>query len=544
MKIALAQINCHVGHFEHNVSKIIAGIRKAEQLEADLVVFPELAICGYPPLDFLDYHHFTDACVAAMEQIAKNCTRISAIIGGPAHNPVLKGKNLFNSAYVLSDGMIRQVVHKTLLPTYDVFDEYRYFEPNNQFHTIRVNGERIALTICEDLWNEEDDPMYIVSPMEKLMSEKPSCIINIAASPYDYSHRIKRQAILKRNVDKYGLPLIYVNHVGAQTDLIFDGGSLAMNGKGEIVEELAYFREDLRMVDTGATPNTLTHGNNPDEKISGIHKALVLGISDYFRKMNFSKAVLGLSGGVDSALVLALAAEALGRDHVVPVMMPSPFSSSHSLTDSIELCRNLGIEPMEIPIHGIFQSFLDATKDAFGDKPFDVAEENIQARIRGTLVMALSNKHGLILLNTSNKSELAVGYGTLYGDMAGGLSVIGDLYKTDVYQLCRYLNRNGVIIPENILTKAPSAELRPGQKDTDSLPEYEVLDRLLYRYIECQEGPDQILKSGFDEKLVSRVLRMVNSNEYKRFQFMPVLRISPKAFGRGRRMPLVAKYLS
>jgi len=541
MKIALAQVNCHIGNFESNSAKFISIIHEAMSGGAHLVVFPELAVSGYPPLDFLDYHHFTAECLHAVEQIAEHCTGITVIMGSPSFNPVKEGKNLFNSAFVLSNGKISQVVHKTLLPTYDVFDEYRYFEPNHEFSCIEVNGEKIALTICEDLWNEEDDPMYRFSPMDKLIPEKPTLIINIAASPFDYAHAEKRKAILKRNAEKFSLPLVYVNHTGAQTDLIFDGGSLFMNAKGEVVQELKYFEEDIQIIDT-AQPEFRTP-SVAASKFERIHQALVLGIRDYFTKLNFKQATLGLSGGVDSALVLALAVEALGKENVIPVMMPSPFSSGHSVDDSVELAKNLGVDAVKIPIENIYNEFINAADPFFKGKPFDVAEENIQARIRGTLVMALANKHGYVLLNTSNKSELAVGYGTLYGDMAGGLSVIGDLYKTEVYELCRYINRNGEIIPENILTKAPSAELRPGQKDSDSLPEYDLLDSVLRLYIEGQLGYDQILQQGYDEKLVSRVLQMVNRNEYKRFQFAPILRVSPKAFGRGRRMPLVAKYL-
>lgn len=544
MKIALAQINPHIGNFESNSTKIIALIEKAAAEGAGLVVFPELAICGYPPLDFLDFNHFTQQCTEAIEAIAVKCNTIHAIVGGPSFNPVLKGKNLYNSAYFLGNGKVLSVIHKTLLPTYDVFDEYRYFEPNKSFETIEVNGQKIALTICEDLWNEEDDPLYVFSPMEELIRQQPAMIINIAASPFDYSHQEKRKAILRRNVLRYNLPLFYVNHAGAQTDLIFDGGSLAMNQDGTVVAELGYFTEDFKIIDTDAPSFSIPHQSHPSGKIERIHQALVNGIRDYFKKMNFTKATLGLSGGVDSALVLAIAVEALGKENVLPVMMPSPFSSEHSVSDSVNMAHAIGVEVLKIPISEIYNSFIDATKESFGNKPFNVAEENIQARIRGTLLMAISNKHGYILLNTSNKSELAVGYGTLYGDMAGGLSVIGDVYKTEVYSLCQYINRNSEIIPSNILTKPPSAELRPGQKDSDSLPEYDLLDQVLFQYIECHRGPDEIIGQGFDPALVKRILKMVNTNEYKRFQFAPVLRVSPKAFGRGRRMPLVARYLS
>jgi NAD+ synthase (glutamine-hydrolysing) len=543
MKIALAQVNCHIGNFEGNTQhfrKIIADCKG----KADLVVFPELAISGYPPLDFLDYRHFTDECQKMIELIAGDCNDIDVIIGGPSVNPVKEGKNLYNSAFFLSKGKVDSVIHKTLLPTYDVFDEYRYFEPNHTFEIVSSGGKRIALTICEDLWNEEDDPMYRSSPMDHIMRKDPDLIINIAASPFDHTHEVKRKAILQRNVNKYQLPLVYVNHVGAQTDLIFDGGSLVMDENGIIRSELAYFNEEVRIVDIDELASMQLPGSRSLNKTEKIHKALVMGLRDYFRKMNFKTATLGLSGGIDSAVVLAIAAEALGADQVFPVLLPSQYSSDHSITDSIELCNNLGIEPERITIQPLFEQFLETLEQSFADTTPDVTEENIQARIRGTLLMALSNKFGHILLNTSNKSEIAVGYGTLYGDMCGGISVIGDLYKTDVYALARHLNRDNPVIPENIITKAPSAELRPDQKDTDSLPEYDLIDRILYEYIEMQQGYDRILAKGFDNDTVSGVLGMVNRNEYKRYQFAPVLRVSPKCFGFGRRMPLVAKYLN
>jgi NAD+ synthase (glutamine-hydrolysing) len=544
MKVALAQINCHIGNFESNTSRIISMVHEAEQGGADLVIFPEMITSGYPPLDFLEFADFIRKCESAITEIAKACTGIAAIVGSPSPNPVLKGKNLYNSAYFLAGGTIQKVVHKTLLPTYNIFDEYRYFEPNTEFGIIELKGIRIALTVCEDLWNEEDDPLYVFSPMEKIMPLQPSLMVNIAASPFDYQQEEKRKAILTKNVRKYGLPLIYVNHVGAQTDIIFDGGSLVINKNGEIVSELSYFKEELRIVETEKIATMEPARSLPPQKSQRIYEALVMGIRDYFKKMNFTKATLGLSGGVDSALVLVLAAEALGKENVFPVMMPSSFSTEHSLTDSIKLADNLDIETVNIPINIIYDKYISELKPYFKGLPFNTAEENIQARIRGTLLMALSNKFGYILLNTSNKSELAVGYGTLYGDMCGGISVLGDVYKTEIYALCRYINRDKEIIPQNIITKPPSAELRPGQKDTDSLPDYEILDKVLYQYIEQNQGPDELLAKGFDPGLVHRVLKLVNTNEYKRFQFAPILRVSPIAFGRGRRMPLAAKYLS
>lgn len=541
MQIALAQLNFHVGNFEQNTQKIIQAIEEAKAAGADLIVFPELAVTAYPPLDFLEFDDFIERCYIAIEKIAASCTGIAAIVGCPSRNPVIEGKNLYNSAFFLNDGKVQFVIHKALLPTYDIFDEYRYFEPGRKFECVSFKGQKIALTICEDLWNMEEDPMYIHSPMEDLIKENPSLIINIAASPFDYQHAQKRKAILLRNVKQNQLPLLYVNHVGAQTEIIFDGGSLFYNASGELIHEGPYFEEKIIYIDT---INPVLSTENKKEKYELIYQALTLGIKDYFSKMGFSKAILGLSGGVDSALVTVLACDVLGSENVLPVMMPSAFSSSHSVSDSEELCNNLGIKPEKIEINPTFETLLHSLKPLFGDRPFDVTEENLQARIRGNMLMALSNKFGHILLNTSNKSELAVGYGTLYGDMCGGLSVIGDLYKTEVYELCNYINRNKEIIPKNILTKAPSAELRPGQKDTDSLPPYDVLDKILYHYIELRKGPDRTIEEGFDKQLVHRILKMVNTNEYKRRQLAPVLRISAKAFGFGRRMPVAAKYLS
>jgi len=549
MKIALAQLNYHIGNFELNKEKIITAIQRAEHENVQLIVFAELAICGYPPLDFLDYQHFINRCMESMNEIATHCKTISAIIGGPAVNPDPKGKNLFNAAFVLSEGNIKQIVSKTLLPTYDVFDEYRWFESNREFNCVELNGVRIALTVCEDLWNMDDDPLYTFWPMEELIQQKPALMINIAASPFNYKHIDDRKSILEKNVRQYKLPLIYVNQVGAQTDILFDGGSVIYNEKAELLKELNYFNEDYFVCEFDESVNRIQGAqlsktiNSSDLKFNRIHSALKMGISDYFLKMGFKKAILGLSGGIDSALVLVLAAQALGKENVHAVLMPSEFSSDHSISDSLSLVKNLGCSHEVIAIAPIYNSFIECLKHDFEGLPFNVAEENIQARVRGTTLMALSNKLGYILLNTSNKSELSVGYGTLYGDMCGGLSVIGDLYKTEIVALCNFINKDNEIIPVNIITKPPSAELRPGQFDSDSLPPYEILDAVLCGYIEEMKGPDQIIAAGFDTALVNRILRMVNMNEWKRFQFAPILRVSPKAFGRGRRMPLVAKYL-
>jgi NAD+ synthase (glutamine-hydrolysing) len=550
MKIALAQLNYVIGDFEKNIFKIKENIRRAKKEQADVVIFSELAISGYPPRDFLEFRDFVARCSAAAEEIAAECIGIVAIVGCPTVNPKIEGKNLFNSAYILADGKIKDVVHKALLPNYDIFDEYRYFEPNHNFHCVEIKGVKVALTICEDLWNVEDDPMYVSCPMDILVKGNPQLMINIAASPFDYSHAEKRNQILASNAKQYSLPLIYLNHVGAQTELIFDGGSVIMNSDGATEYELEYFREDFFIVELDTKNWKLNDYEKRGQKwktankAERIHSALVLGIRDYFVKQNFSKAILGLSGGIDSAIVAFLAVEALGKENVLPVLMPSEFSSKGSINDSVFLCNNLGLKYKEISLANIFTEFLDSLKPHFENLSFNVTEENIQARARAVILMALSNKFGYILLNTSNKSELAVGYGTLYGDMAGGLSVIGDVYKTEVFELAHYINREKEIIPEAIINKPPSAELRANQKDSDSLPEYEILDPILYQYIERRRGPDELIKLGYDKALVDRILKLVNANEYKRYQTPPILRVSPKAFGSGRRLPIVGKYLS
>lgn len=547
MKIALAQLNYHVGNFEDNARKIIDKITLAKAENADLVVFSELCLTGYPPKDFLEFNDFIRLTEEYLQKIASHCTGITAIVGAPSINKEVKGKPLFNTAYVLGEGEIQAQVHKTLLPNYDVFDEYRYFEPNTLFQTVFINGINVALTICEDLWNIGEDMLYPISPMDYLAKEKPELIINIAASPFGQFHIETRKGILLQNVEKYNLPLLYVNHVGAQTELIFDGGSMAVNTDGTIIDELAYFNEEFKLYnfDNGQLAQIgQDHSFLPTERIELVHDALVTGISDYFRKSGFTKAILGASGGIDSAVVQALAVRALGAENVKVVLMPSQYSSDHSIKDAVTLSQNLN-NPFEIiPINKPFEAFTDALKGSFNGLPFNITEENIQSRSRGVILMALSNKFGYILLNTSNKSELAVGYGTLYGDMCGGLSVIGDVYKTQVYELARFINKDEEIIPQNILVKEPSAELRPDQKDSDSLPDYDILDEILNHYIENRLGPDEIIAKGYDKALVLRILKMVNVNEYKRHQTPPILRVSNKAFGSGRRVPIVGKYLS
>lgn len=545
MKIALAQLNYHIGNFDLNVHKMKSTLLKAESLGVDLVVFAELSVSGYPPRDFLEFPDFVQRCYQAVDEIALACTNVAAIVGAPRINPNQKGKPLFNSALFLYQGQVVGSQHKTLLPNYDVFDEYRYFEPNSQFEVVHFKGENLALTVCEDLWNVGNDPLYTIQPLDLLMPQQPTLIVNIAASPFHYKQSEARKEILRLNALKYSLPIVYVNHVGAQTELVFDGGSMAMNPQGELVGELASFAEDFEIFEL----STLKSGQSHQERhqnvqpIQRIHDALVLGISDYFNKMGFTKAILGLSGGIDSAVTLALAAKALGSGNVYAVLLPSRYSSSHSIDDAVQLAVKLGVKYDIVSIESAFAAFEHALAPLFANKAPDLTEENLQARIRAVILMALSNKFGYILLNTSNKSEAAVGYGTLYGDMCGGLSVIGDVYKTDVYALANFINAQSEVIPLNSIIKPPSAELRFDQKDSDSLPDYDILDKILYQYIELRKGPRELEDAGFDAAMVKRVLKLVNTNEYKRHQTPPILRVSSKAFGMGRRMPIVGKYL-
>jgi len=548
MKIALAQLNYHIGNFAANRSQIIEHIEKARDLGAGLVVFSELAVCGYYPNDLLERREFIARCIESITEIAEHCKGIAALVGGPSINKSPNGKMLFNSAYFLKEGKIESIHSKTLLPTYDIFDEYRHFEPNREFNLIELNGLRLAVTICEDLWFNQPvlsafgrENLYSQCPMEEYCKQNPDLIINLSASPFSYNQEKFRKEILLDNARKYAVPIIYVNQVGAQTELIFDGGSLFINNNGEIVEEMAYFRPDFTIIDSN-NPTPSSNLQPETETIEKIYEALMLGIRDYFRKNGFKKATLGLSGGIDSAVTLVLAEKALGAENIHVLLMPSKFSSDHSVEDAIALAENLGVQYDIIKIHELVDSFDSTLAPVFNGLSHDIAEENIQARVRGTLLMGLSNKFGHILLNTSNKSEAAVGYGTLYGDMNGGLSVLGDVYKTDVFKLARFINKDKEIIPLNTIIKPPSAELRPGQKDSDSLPDYDILDKILFDYIELAKSPAEIIASGFPEETVHRTVLMVNRTEYKRFQAPPILRVSSKAFGFGRKMPLVAKY--
>lgn len=542
MKIAICQLNYTVGDIDGNTTKIVDSYRRAVADEADIAVFSELAICGYPPQDLLDYSHFIEKCRQALLQLAEITGDTAIIVGCPVLSELEMGKKLYNSAVVLRNGVIQDVFSKTLLPTYNIFDEYRYFEPNDEFKLLEFNGLKIAITVCEDLWDLDDPKLYKVSPMEHLKRLAPDLLINISGSPFSYKHIENRRELMRENALKFDLPLFYVNQVGANTDIIFDGGSMFISRDGVIGEELEYFEEDYKLVDWQPDLGYQSHSHNyKNDDIALIYSALKMGLTDYFSKSGFTKALLGLSGGLDSAVVTALTADALGVENVLPVLLPSRFSSAHSINDSVALCNNLGMKYEKIEIHDTVHSLETLLQPMFKDTKRGVAEENIQARTRGNILMAISNKFGYILLNTTNKSEAAVGYGTLYGDMCGGISVLGDVYKTQVYKLADYINRNGEIIPQNILIKPPSAELSPGQKDSDSLPEYDLLDKILYLYIENQLGPEAIIELGYDADVVCRIIKMVDRNEYKRFQVPPILRVSDKAFGIGRQMPVVGK---
>ncbi len=544
MKIAIAQLNYLIGDFEGNLHKMLDSVSWAKAQGADLICFSELSTCGYPPRDFLEFSDFIRRAERSIDHLKGASDGIAIVVGSPTINPVVEGKDLHNSAYFLYDRKVVRVVHKTLLPTYDVFDEYRYFEPAVRWQVVPFKGKKIAVTICEDIWNiGNENPLYTVCPMDRMMDQGPDFILNLSASPFSYDQAKERLKVIRANVERYQIPMFYVNHCGAQTELIFDGGSVVMQPDGSFVE-LDYFSEQCCCFDLDQPLTQGLTSRQSKDKIALIHDALVLGIKDYFGKLGFQSAILGLSGGIDSAVTAVLAARALGPENVHCILMPSAYSSEHSVKDALDLVSNLQCNHQIIRINEIFEAFLEELKPSFeGTKP-NVTEENLQARSRGVLLMALSNKFGHILLNTTNKSEMAVGYGTLYGDLCGGLSVIGDVYKTDVYRLAAFINKDGEIIPKNTIDKAPSAELRPNQKDTDSLPEYDRLDAILYQYIEQCKGPKEIVRMGFDKGLVERILRLVNINEFKRYQTAPVLRVSTKAFGQGRRMPIVGKYLN
>lgn len=568
MRIAIAQINPTVGDFSGNLKKIREFTTRAAEQHAELVMFPELAVCGYAPGDLLEKDAFLDCAAKTLAQVAE-LTREEGfpaiLIGTPAYAEVQNGKRARNIAVVLDRGEVRQVQQKMLLPFYDVFDEQRYFEPATHQELITIRGKAVALTICEDAWNDKlfwPRQNYPVDPVEELMKQwavlpQPlsghRLILNISASPYWHGKTQVRRRMIGALAKRHRATVVMVNQVGANDSLIFDGDSFAMNPNGEVIAQAAEFAEDLVVFDTeNASPVAESHQHDDvaakameprgPAEYERTWNALVLGTRDYLHKCGFRKALLGLSGGIDSALVAAIAVEALGAENVQGIGMPSEFSSSGSVSDAEQLARNLGIAFSVVPIRGIYDAFSKELEPFFAGSTFGVAEENIQPRARGTVLMALSNKTGSLVLTTGNKSEMAVGYCTLYGDMVGALAVIADLYKTEVYALSRYANREREIIPEATLTKPPSAELRPGQKDTDSLPPYEVLDPILEAYIENYGSAEEIAaEQKVDVELVRHVIRLVEIAEYKRQQAAPVLKVTKKAFGMGRRFPIAAR---
>jgi len=546
MKIAIAQINPIIGDFNYNFGKIKCFTDKAIELNCDMVIFSELVISGYPPRDLLEKNDFIHANLACLNRLISSIRGIGVICGFVDKNSGDKGKPLFNSAVHFEDGQILCKVHKRLLPTYDIFDESRYFEPGRESLSYPYKGHRIGLTVCEDAWNDEDifkRRLYATDPVALVVQEGADLVINVSASPFYVGTREFRWNMFGSMARKYGVPLIFANQVGGNDSVLFDGISTVFDKNGTVVARACDFDEDLLVFDSKA-PESSKGNLHPisNSDTESILKALVMGTRDYVTKCGFSKVVVGLSGGIDSALTTCIAVKALGRENVSVVFMPSRYTSKENFEDTEELAKNLGIVLTRIPIDGIFKEFLRFLSPSFKKNEPGITEQNIQARIRGTILMGLSNKHGSLVLSTGNKSELAVGYCTLYGDMSGGLAVISDVPKTIVYDLARFINREKEYIPSRIITKAPSAELKPDQSDQDDLPLYEVLDSILKGYIEDLKGVDDLVQMGFDKDIVEEIIFKVDRNEYKRYQAAPGLKVTSKAFGYGRNYPLVQKY--
>ena len=547
VKIALAQINPTVGDFTGNLSKIITASQRAAASGARLAVFPELALCGYPPADLLDKPSFLARCIEAVDELREATQDLATalLFGTALPAPAGAGKPAVNAAILVDRGQVLLEQHKMLLPFYDVFDEQRYFAPATSQRVIEFEGERLAITICEDVWNDKDfwpQQLYPVDPVEDLMRQRPTILLNISASPFWHGKIDVRRRMLAAVAERHKIPVFLTNQVGGNDSLVFDGSSFGLAADGTVLAQAASFSEDLVVADSDSLTGQVAADSTADDEIAAAYQALVLGTRDYVLKTGFRKVLLALSGGVDSALVAAIAVDALGAENLLAVGMPSQYSSTGSIDDSRKLAANLGIRFEILPIAEPFRALSETLSPLFAGLQADLTEENLQSRIRGTLIMALSNKFSSLVLTTGNKSEMAVGYCTLYGDMVGALAVIGDLVKTRVYALCAWRNRNGEVIPEAILTKAPSAELRPDQKDTDSLPPYEVLDPILEAYVERYETTAQIVAQyGFPASVVEQVVRLVERTEYKRQQAAPVLKVTPKSFGMGRRFPIAAK---
>lgn len=550
MKIAIAQLNYQVGNLDFNTQKIINAILTAKSQAVDLIIFSELSICGYIPYDFLKYDYFIENCYQKLDEIKSHCVDIAAIVGLATKNPQTKGKKLYNSAAFIFNGEVQKLIHKSLIPSFDVFNEERYFEKNKNLEIIEFKNKKIVISIAEDLWDEhricgvfEHKIMFKNNPMEYLSKFSPDLIINIAAQPFSYCQIDNKKEIIFKNAIKYSIPIIYINQVGGNAELIYEGASIIVNKAGNPVLVADSFKEDFHVFNIDEivkSPKTININKVlKSNKYETLYSAIILGIKDFFEKNNFKKAIVGLSGGLDSAVVVALLVNALKKENVEVLLLPTKYSSQHSIDDSLEMIKRCGIKHHIIDIEELRLAYSSSMQEVFENTKPDLTEENIQARIRGSILMAYSNKFGNILINTSNKSEVAVGYSTMYGDMNGALSIIGDLYKTEVYKLADYINQNfNNMIPQNIIEKIPSAELRPNQKDSDSLPDYEILDEILFLYIEQNLSEEEIINRGLPKDTVSRIIKLVNNSEFKRFQMPPVLKLSSKSFGEGRKMPL------
>ncbi|MEW6087986.1 MAG: NAD+ synthase [bacterium] len=544
MKFALLQLNFIVGDIEGNAGKIINAVRPLKNEDVDLCVTSELAISGYPPRDLLLNRFFIEKAYQKLEEIAKTLTGCPPLLIGVAEKNISgRGRPLYNSAVILGQGKIAGRFHKVLLPTYDVFDEDRYFEPSTQPQIFNIKNNKVGITICEDIWNDKDfwkTHRYSFDPIQDLVSKNIDCVVNLSASPFTIGKQKIRESMLASISKKYKIPFLYVNQTGGNDDLIFDGRSCAFNSEGRLIARGKAFLEDIVVVDTKTGEGFVNKDDFTEE--SELWNALVMGTRDYIFKCGFKKAILGLSGGIDSSVTALIAAEAIGKENVTGILMPSPYSSRGSIDDSLELAKKIGIKTLTIPINNIMISFENSLEKVFQGYPKDITEENIQSRIRGNLLMAVSNKYGAMLLTTGNKSELAVGYCTIYGDMSGGLAVIADVPKTMIYRLTDWLNKTrGDLIPKQIIYKAPSAELRPDQTDQDSLPPYNVLDAILYRHIELYKSEEEIVSDGFDREIVKKVLDLAGKAEFKRKQAPPGLKVTDRAFGTGWRMPIAAK---